>query len=107
LAGRARKADTSCHSFESVAHPEYYLRQQGLRVVLAASDGTDGFRADATWCSKAGLSGTGVTLESYSARGRFLRQYTTQVWAADTGGSHPYDTPNGYAADASWQADVP
>ncbi|RSM36959.1 hypothetical protein DMA12_38355 [Amycolatopsis balhimycina DSM 5908] len=101
------KADASCHSFESVAHPEYYLRQQGLRVVLAASDGTDGFHADATWCSKAGLSGTGVTLESYSARGRFLRQYTTQVWAADTGGSHPYDSPNGYAADASWQADVP
>jgi len=101
------KADASCHSFESVAHPEYYLRQQGLRAVLAPSDGTDGFHADVTWCSKAGLSGTGVTLESYSARGRFLRQYSTGVWAADTGGSHPYDTPNGYAADASWQADVP
>ncbi|MFJ7218294.1 AbfB domain-containing protein [Amycolatopsis sp. NPDC098790] len=101
------KADSTCHSFESVAHPEYYLRQQGLRAVLAASDGTDAFRADATWCSKAGLSGTGVTLESYSARGKFLRQYTTQVWAADSGGQHPYDTPNGYAADASWQVDVP
>jgi alpha-L-arabinofuranosidase B-like protein/short repeat uncharacterized protein predicted to be involved in signal transduction len=101
------KADATCHSFESVAHPEYYLRQQGLRVVLGASDGTDQFRADATWCSKAGLSGTGVTLESFSARGRSLRQYSTQVWAADTSSQHPYDTPNGYAADASWQVDVP
>jgi hypothetical protein len=101
------KADSTCHSFESVAHPEYYLRQQELRVVLAASDGTDRFRADATWCSKTGLSGTGVTLESFSTRSRFLRQYTTQVWAADSSGRHPYDTPNGYAADASWQVDVP
>ncbi|MEQ0558613.1 AbfB domain-containing protein [Amycolatopsis sp. NEAU-NG30] len=100
------KADPSCHSFESVAHPEYYLRQQGQRAVIAASDGTDQFRADATWCSKAGLSGTGVTLESFSARGRFLRQYTTQVWAADSSGQHPYDTSNGYAADTSWQVDV-
>jgi hypothetical protein len=101
------KADALCHSFESVAHPEYYLRQQGLRVVVAASDGTDQFRADATWCSKTGLSGTGVTLESFSARGKFLRQYTTQVWAADSSGQHPYDTPVGYAADVSWQADAP
>jgi hypothetical protein len=101
------KADSTCHSFESVAHPEYYLRQQGLRVVLGASDGTDQFRADATWCSKAGLSGAGVTLESFSARGRFVRQYTTQVWAADSGGLHPYDTPTGYAADVSWQIDAP
>ncbi|MEV7097077.1 AbfB domain-containing protein [Amycolatopsis sp. NPDC051045] len=101
------KADSTCHSFESVAHPEYYLRRQELRVVLAASDGTDRFRADATWCSKAGLSGTGVTLESFSTRSKFLRQYTTQVWAADSSGQHPYDTPNGYAAGASWQVDVP
>jgi hypothetical protein len=100
------KADSTCHSFESVAHPEYYLRRQELRVVVGASDGTDGFRADATWCSKAGLSGSGVTLESYSSRGRFLRQYTTEVWAADSSGQHPYDTPNGYAADASWQVDA-
>ncbi|GLY43731.1 hypothetical protein Amsp01_097540 [Amycolatopsis sp. NBRC 101858] len=101
------KADSTCHSFESVAHPEYYLRQQGLRVVLAASDGTDQFHADATWCSKAGLSGAGVTLESFGAKGRFARQYTTQVWAADSSGLHPYDTPTGYAADVSWQIDVP
>ncbi|MFI5589019.1 AbfB domain-containing protein [Amycolatopsis sp. NPDC051758] len=101
------KADSTCHSFESVAHPEYYLRQQGLRVVLAASDGTGQFHADATWCSKAGLSGAGVTLESFSAKGRFARQYTTQVWAADSGGLHPYDTPTGYAADVSWQIDAP
>ena len=56
---------------------------------------------------KAGLSGAGVTLESFSAKGRFVRQYTTQVWAADSSGLHPYDTPTGYAADVSWQIDAP
>ncbi len=101
------KADASCHSFESVTHPEYYLRLQDFRVVIAATDGTDQFRADATWCSKTSPSGAGVALESFSLRGRLMRQYQTQVWAADSSGLHPYDTATGYATDVAWQIGAP
>ncbi|MGK4595501.1 AbfB domain-containing protein [Amycolatopsis sp. w19] len=101
------KADVNCHSFESVRFPEHYLRQSGQRVVIAPSDGTDQFRSDATWCTKAGTTGTTATLESFTLRGRFLRQFQNQVWAANTSGQHPYDTATGYATDTVWQASTP
>ncbi len=96
------KADATCHSFESVTHPEHYLRQLDRRVIIAPSDGTDQFRADTTWCTKTPASATGVSLESFSLRGRQLRQFRTQVWAANSSGQNAYDTATGFAADVTW-----
>ncbi|WP_410664181.1 AbfB domain-containing protein [Amycolatopsis sp. lyj-84] len=101
------KADVNCHSFESVRFPEHYLRQSGQRVVIAPSDGTDQFRSDATWCTKAGTTGTTATLESFTLRGRYLRQFQNQVWAANGSGQQPHDTATGYATDIVWQASAP
>nr|WP_052477898.1 AbfB domain-containing protein [Kibdelosporangium sp. MJ126-NF4]CEL14846.1 Sporulation protein and related proteins [Kibdelosporangium sp. MJ126-NF4]CTQ96523.1 Sporulation protein and related proteins [Kibdelosporangium sp. MJ126-NF4] len=100
------KADATCHSFESVARPEYYLRQHGLKVVIAPSDGTPLFKADATWCTKTGLNGT-ASLESFSRRGKLLRHFNTLVWAADNLGKNDFETPTRYAEDTSWQVDPP
>jgi hypothetical protein len=100
------KADTTCHSFESVARPEYYLRQLGLKVMVAPSDGTAQFKADATWCTKAGLNGT-AALESFSLRGKLLRHHNGLVWAADRSGQNDFETPTGYPEDTSWQVDPP
>lgn len=101
------KADATCHSFESVAYPEHYLRQLGKRVIIAPSDGTDQFGADATWCTKTPASATGVSLESFSLRGRLMRQYRTQVWAANSSGQDGHDTATGFATDVVWQPGPP
>ncbi|GAA4530206.1 hypothetical protein GCM10023192_18300 [Amycolatopsis samaneae] len=101
------KADQLCHSFESVTHPEHYLRQQDLKVVVAPSDGTDRFRADATWCTKPSPDGGGVSLESFTQRGRLLRHYSGRLWAADQSGRHDYDTPASYGPDVTWRATGP
>jgi hypothetical protein len=100
------KVDPTCVSFESVARPEHYLRQQGLRVVIAPSDGTTPFKLDATWCTRPGLNAT-ASLESYSQRGKLMRHFNSLVWAADNSGRNDFDTPTGYAEDTSWKVDGP
>lgn len=96
-------ADPDCHSFESVANPSYYLRQLDFKVLIVQSDGSDKFRADATWCTRPGIVAGGVSLESKGAPGRFLRHYGGQVYAADDSGAHPYDAKNLYDIDRFWR----
>ncbi|GAA4543267.1 hypothetical protein GCM10023192_52290 [Amycolatopsis samaneae] len=96
-------ADFDCHSFESVAKPGTYLRQLDFKVLIVPSDGTDRFRADATWCTKPAPYPYGVTLESKGAPGRFLRHYDSLLYAADRSGAHPFDSPNLYDADTFWR----
>ncbi|HKN52418.1 MAG TPA: AbfB domain-containing protein, partial [Amycolatopsis sp.] len=96
-------ADFDCHSFESVTHPGYYLRQQDFKVLIVASDGSDKFRTDATWCTRPGLESGGVSLESKGAPGRFLRHYGGLVYAADNSGKNPFDAANLYDIDRFWR----
>ncbi|GLY35667.1 hypothetical protein Amsp01_016910 [Amycolatopsis sp. NBRC 101858] len=98
-------ADFDCHSFESVSSPGSYLRQLDFKVLIAASDGSDRFRSDATWCSQSGTVAGTVTLESKSAPGRFLRHYGGALYAADKSGAHPFDAPNAYDQDRLWHVD--
>ncbi|GAA4553870.1 AbfB domain-containing protein [Amycolatopsis samaneae] len=96
-------ADLDCHSFESVTKPGTYLRQLDFKVLIVPSDGSDRFRADATWCTRPGLDPYGVSLESKGAPGRFLRHYGGLVYAADGSGAHPFDSPNLYGPDTFWR----
>ncbi|SDY30121.1 Short repeat-containing protein of unknown function [Amycolatopsis xylanica] len=96
-------ADPACYSFESAGHVGSYLRQQDMRVKLHASDGSDQFKLDATWCPKAGLTGSGVTLESKALPGRFMRHINAQIWAANDSGQNWWDgNLDVYKADATW-----
>ncbi|SHF44436.1 LGFP repeat-containing protein [Streptoalloteichus hindustanus] len=96
-------ADTNCHSLEAADRPGVYLRQENLRVLVAQSDGSEQFRRDATWCSHPGLQGAGVSLESLSAKGRFLRHINSELWAANKSGENWFDNPNVFEPDASWR----
>ncbi|GGM57683.1 hypothetical protein GCM10012275_31110 [Longimycelium tulufanense] len=96
-------ADSNCHSLEVADRPNVYLRQENLRVVVAPSDGSDQFRRDATWCSRPGLNGEGVSLESLSTNGRFLRHINAQLWAANDSGQNWFDNPHLFKEDATWQ----
>jgi Alpha-L-arabinofuranosidase B (ABFB) domain/Beta-1,3-glucanase len=94
--------DANCYSLESQNLRGQYLRHQNSRVKLSASDGSAVFNADATFCARPGLSGSGISLESLNFPGRFLRHFNAEVWLAQSGGPLPSDAAGNFNPDASW-----
>jgi hypothetical protein len=63
-------------SFESVNYPGYYLRHYNYDLVLAPTDGSTTFAADATFRPVAGLANASWTsYQSYNFPDRYLRHY--------------------------------
>lgn len=61
-------------SLESTSHPGYFLRHRNFVFWVEHNDGSDLFRADASFTQHAGLAGgTGVSFESVNFPGRYLR----------------------------------
>ncbi len=100
-------ADESCHSLESTENPGHYLRPAGFRVQLQPSDGSTEFKNAATWCAKKGLTGSGVSLESKSQPGRYLRHLETELWIANNSNQNAFDRSCGYKENASWTIGAP
>lgn len=73
-------ADSACVSLELAAQPGRYLRHAGFRLQLAANDGTDLFRNDATFCPEAALAAPGLSLRSKNYPGHLLRARGTELW---------------------------
>jgi hypothetical protein len=99
-------AESSCYSFESVNYPGQFLRHQDGRVRNSPDDGSALMRADATFCTRPGLGGTGVTFESLNIPGAFLRHFDSQVYIASGGGTGS-DRPQTVTADSSWTVAAP
>lgn len=95
-------ANPACHSLESTTSPGYFLRHKDFRIKLMPTDGSPEFMNAATWCARPGASGSGATFESYDQRGRFMRHYLGELWLAEAGGTHPYDTTLRFSADSTW-----
>ncbi|WP_420594209.1 chitinase [Deinococcus sp.] len=90
-------SDPNCFSFQSVNIAGNYLRHALGRLRIDPDNGGT-FKADATFCAKAALSGAAgaVSLESKNFPGRFIRHRNAEVWVeASTGGN--------FNADASWK----
>jgi hypothetical protein len=104
---RAGLADASCYSFESVNFPGQFLRHADSRVRNSVNDGSALLRADATWCARSGLAGSGVSLESYNYRGAYLRHANAEVWLSDGSGGAAWNSPTPWAADATWNIVAP
>ncbi len=100
-------ADSSCYSIESQNYPGQFLRHQAWRVRMDKRDGSPLFDADATWCGKPGLSGSGITLESLNLRGSYMRHFNSEVWLAKKGGANGGDAAANFEADASWSVATP
>lgn len=63
-------------SFESVAHPGFYLRQSNYLLVIAQPDGTSVFNSDATFKKVAGLKdATWTSFQSHRYPSKYIRQY--------------------------------
>jgi hypothetical protein len=95
-------ADPNCFSLESTQSEGSYLRADGDIVKLAANDGGTPFKNDATWCAGPGKSGSGVSLESYSHRGHFLRHWGGQVYAATSADDVDYNSSRLFPQDTTW-----
>ncbi|GIE33673.1 hypothetical protein Ait01nite_067180 [Actinoplanes italicus] len=86
-------SDSSCYPFESVNYPGRFLRHAGGRIRLAVDEGSALFTADATFCVRPGLGGTGVSLEPINQPGSFVRHVESQVSiaaGAGNGGNRPH-----------------
>jgi hypothetical protein len=96
--------DTSrpgCVSFRSITNSSQYLRHSGFRVLLNTNNNTALFRADATFCPRVGLTGSGVSLESINFPGRFLRRRNLELWI------DPEMSDNGYRGNATFNVVAP
>lgn len=96
-------AENTCYSFESLNYPGHYLRHRDSRVRKDPRDGSTLFDADATFCAKPGLSGSGVSLAAYNYPKRYVRHNNAEMWISYFGeGRFPGETKEGFEADASW-----
>ncbi|ONI76086.1 beta-galactosidase [Actinosynnema sp. ALI-1.44] len=100
-------ADSSCYSLEARNFPGQYLRHAAFRVRLNASENSDLFRRDATFCAQPGSAPGSVRLASINELGTNMRHYNAEVWVASSGGAHAYDNAGSYAADVSWAVTAP
>jgi hypothetical protein len=100
-------ADPSCYSFEARNIANNYLRHSGFRVRLNASENSDLYRRDATFCAQPGSAPGSVRLASINELGTNMRHYNAEVWVASSGGAHTYDNATSYAADVSWSVVAP
>ena len=81
LAGR-------CSSFESVNYPGHFLRHQDFRVKLAPRAEDALYKADATFCIRSGLYGSGgKSFESLNFPGHYVRHSNFELWIARADGS--------------------
>jgi hypothetical protein len=79
-------ANNACVSFESRDFPGDFLRHFNFQLLRQPNDGTAVFRADATFCPQAGLSGQGTSFASFNFPTRFIRHFNNTVFIASNAG---------------------
>jgi RNA polymerase sigma factor (sigma-70 family) len=92
-------ADPNCFSFRAL--DGRYLRHASWRLQLTADEGTTLFRADATFCVRAGTAAGSVWLQSSNYPNAFVHRRGDELWVDFTDGSAAFQ------ADSSFQVRVP
>jgi hypothetical protein len=100
-------ANNSCVSFESRNFPGDFLRHQNFQLRRQPMNGSALFRADATFCPQAGMSGQGTSFAALNFPTRFIRHYNNNLYIASNGGPNAFDSTNLWAADVSWVVSSP
>ena len=96
-------ADSNCVSLESAANAGQFLRHQAYRLKIGSNDNSALFKADATFCPEAGLSGTGISFRSKNFPANALRHRTLDVWIDPV----PAPVDATFAGDASFTVSLP
>jgi len=101
-------ADPSCYSFESRNFPGEYLRHRDSRVRRDPPDGSDLFRADATFCAQGTPDGSlGTRFAASNYPDRYMRHYAAEVWIADGTGGSNWNTSASFDVDTRWAIEAP
>ncbi|KAL5383015.1 hypothetical protein DPSP01_006279 [Paraphaeosphaeria sporulosa] len=99
---RTGLGNSACWSFESKDTPGSYLRHYNFVLQLGANDNSKTFKEDATFCSVAGLNGSGSTIRAWGYPTRYFRHFDNVAYIASNGGVHFFDAANSFNADATW-----
>lgn len=98
-------ANKLCYSFASRHYPGEYLRHRDFRVRREGGDDSVGYREDATWCPVRGSGGIRLVVSDFP--GMYLRHINAELWLAQSGGTHSWDTPAAFTEDTSWAFEAP
>ncbi|MEO6920961.1 MAG: alpha-L-arabinofuranosidase B [Collimonas sp.] len=104
---RAGLADQTCYSFESRDYPGQFMRHYNFQIYRQPMDGSQQFRADATFCSEPGKVGQGFSFHSYNYPTRYLRHFNNTLYVSSNGGPNNFDTQNVWINDVSWLVTTP
>ncbi|QIW96346.1 hypothetical protein AMS68_001864 [Peltaster fructicola] len=99
---RTGLGNSNCWSFESVDTPGSFIRHDGFHLLLNGNDGSKQFYEDATFCTQAGLTGSGDSIRSWSYPARYFRHYANVAYVASQGGPNFFDSANSYAPDVTY-----
>jgi hypothetical protein len=94
-------ANSSCVSFESANGSGDYIRHYDFELYLEPNDGTTQFALDATFCPRAGNSGSDYSFMSYNYSFKYIRHYDYVGYVASDG----VDSSNAWDASSLWDED--
>jgi hypothetical protein len=100
-------ANSSCVSFKSANGSGDYIRHYNYELYLEPSDGTGQFALDATFCPRAGNSGSNYSFMSYNYSARYIRHYNYTAYIASDGGSNTWDASSLWYEDTTWAVASP
>jgi hypothetical protein len=100
-------ANSSCVSFKSANGSGDYIRHSDFELYLEPNDGTSQFALDATFCPRAGNSGSNYSFMSYNYSYQYIRHYDYVGYIASDGGSNAWDASSLWYEDTTWAAAAP
>jgi len=95
-------ANSSCISFKTDNGSGDYIRHFDFQLFLEPNDGTSQFALDATFCPRAGNSGSNYSFMSYNYSYKYIRHFNFVGYIASDGGSNAWDASSLWQADTTW-----
>ena len=95
-------ANSSCVSFKTANGSGDYIRHYDYELYLEPNDGTNQFALDATFCPRAGNSGSDYSFMSDNYSAQYIRHYVYVGYIASDGGSNSWDAASLWDEDTTW-----
>ena len=95
-------ANSSCISFKTDNGSGDYIRHFDFQLFLEPNDGTAQFALDATFCPRAGNSGSNYSFMSYNYSYKYIRHFNFVGYIASDGGSNAWDASSLWQDDTTW-----
>jgi hypothetical protein len=100
-------ANSSCISFKSANGSGDYIRHFNFQLFLEPNDGTAQFALYATFCPRAGNSGSNYSFMSYNYSNKYIRHFNFVGYIASDGGSNAWDASSLWQDDTTWLVAAP